>query len=157
MRKRFFSGLLLVFFIMMLSTSVLATTYADYDGLTVTIETDREQYDDGEPITATITLTNNRTQSVNVVNLEQLIPAGYELSEDSVAGKSDFEIKPGETVVLNVTMVEQPGQVVTGDVEENDASFPSLSSLINLNDVQPMTLLWVLLGLVAFGIFMYLT
>ena len=56
------------------------------DGLEVTIDTDRENYEEGEAITATITVTNTKDEPVQILNLEQLVPEGYVIEEGS-----DFE------------------------------------------------------------------
>ena len=71
------------------------------DGLEVTIDTDRENYEEGEAITATITVTNTKDEPVQILNLEQLVPEGYVIEEGS-----DFEgevtLGKGESISINV-------------------------------------------------------
>lgn len=82
-----------------------ASTYMEHEGLEVTVEMDKEQYDTGEPITATITVTNTNAYTVTIANLEQLIPEGYKLADDSVAAMKNIELSPNRTMVLEVTFV----------------------------------------------------
>lgn len=97
-------------FLLMLSCAGLlalpaAATFVEHEGLEISIVMDKEQYEAGEPITATITVTNVSAESITIVNLEQLIPEGYALAEDSEVSMKDVEMAPGRTLVLKVTFV----------------------------------------------------
>jgi len=94
---------------------VKASTYTEYDGLQVSVEMDREHYEEGEPITATITVTNTNDRTVTIVNLEQLIPAGYVLAEGSEVSKNNVPIQSGETIVLKVTFEGQSAEEPEGE------------------------------------------
>lgn len=132
---------------------VAASTYMEYEGLEVSIVMDKEHYDYGEPITATITVTNTNSRPVNIVNLEQLIPEGYVLSENSTAAKSNFQINAGETVVLEVTMEGAPVQL-----EEEEAEATSFFDKLLYGETMGVSnLLLAVLALIAFGVFMLLT
>ena len=87
-----------------------AATFVEHEGLEISIEMDKETYEVGEPITATITVTNVSAESITIVNLEQLIPEGYALAEDSDVAMKDVEMMPGRTLVLKVTFVGEPGE-----------------------------------------------
>lgn len=89
---------------------VAASAVAEYQDLKVMVQMDKEQYEEDEPITATITAVNTGSQSVTIVNLEQLIPEGYVLAEDSQVATRDVEMKPGQTIELQVTFVGEPEQ-----------------------------------------------
>lgn len=75
------------------------------DGLEVTLTTDKETYDKGEQIEATLTVTNTNDFVVSNVSLENMIPDGYKLSEGSTATKQVESLAPGEMVSLTVTYV----------------------------------------------------
>lgn len=148
--------IILFLLLMLFSAMVLpvaASTFMEYDGLEVTVEMDKEQYDEGEPITATITVTNTNDRSVTIVNLEQLIPEGYVLAADSEASKSNFEIKSGETVVLEVTFEGQPAESQEGEAEPEGF----LDKLLYGYTLGIPNLLLAVIVLIAFGIFMLLT
>lgn len=148
--------IILFLLLMLFSAMVLpvaASTFMEYDGLEVTVEMDKEQYDEGEPITATITVTNTNDRSVTIVNLEQLIPEGYVLAADSEASKSNFEIKSGETVVLKVTFEGQPAESLEGEAEPEGF----LDKLLYGYTLGIPNLLLAVIVLIAFGIFMLLT
>ena len=102
-------------FLLMLSSAGLlvlpaAATFVEHEGLEISIVMDKEQYEAGEPITSTITVPNVSTESITIVNLEQLIPEGYALAEDSQVAMKDVEMMPGRTLVLKVTFVGEPGE-----------------------------------------------
>ncbi len=100
---------LLIFLLGTLVLPALAT--AQYQGLEVSVTMDKETYEPGEPITATITVTNKGSQTVTIANLEQLIPEGYVLAENSDVSMKDVEMVPGRILVLQVTF--------EGDTSEN--------------------------------------
>ncbi len=112
LRKTIIFSLLLIC-VMTFSVSIAAAANMEYQDLQVMVKMDKEQYEEGEPITATITAVNTGSQSVTIVNLEQLIPEGYVLAENSQVSTKDVEMKPGQTIELQVTFVgepEQPGE-----------------------------------------------
>ncbi|MBQ2861741.1 MAG: hypothetical protein IJE83_03020, partial [Oscillospiraceae bacterium] len=78
-----------------LSVPVFAS-YMEHEGLEVSVEMDKESYEEGELITATITVKNTNAEAVIITNLEQLIPEGYELAKDSEAATENVELAPGE-------------------------------------------------------------
>lgn len=80
----------------------------EYQGLQVMVQMDKEAYEPGEAITATITVFNSNSQSVTIVNLEQLIPEGYILSDGSFASTKDVVIGAGETIQMQVTFEGDP-------------------------------------------------
>ena len=117
--QRIISVVILIICVCATALPVKASTYTEYDGLQVTVEMDREHYEEGEPITATITVKNTNDRTVTIVNLEQLIPA-----EGSEVSKNNVPIQPGEVVVLKVTLEGQPveepveGTTATGFVDK---------------------------------------
>ena len=53
------------------------------DELEVTIEMDKEVYDAGEPITASLTIKNISSDAVTIKKAEGLVPEGYKLDAAS--------------------------------------------------------------------------
>ena len=137
----------------MLALPAAASSYSEHEGLQVTVEMDKEQYDVGEPMTATITVVNTNDHAVTIVNLEQLIPEGYVLSENSEVSMQNVEMQPGQTIVLQVTFEGEPAQ--PGEGEEEYTSF--WDKLLYGQTWGIPNILLAVLGLIAFGIFMFLT
>lgn len=111
--RRRISVFLLIIGIMISAVPAKASGPQEYQGLQVMVTMDKETYEEGEPITATITVVNTDSKSVTVMNLEQLIPEGYVLSENSAVSTKNVEIKPGQNIELQVTFEgapEEPGE-----------------------------------------------
>lgn len=109
--SRIWSAFSLMFVcIMLFSSNAAASSYAEHEGLQVMVKMDQETYEEGEEITATITVVNTNSQPVTIINLEQLIPEGYILAENSQVATKNVEIKPGQEISLQVTFVGEPSQ-----------------------------------------------
>lgn len=103
-RKRVLCVCLLLMTLSSLALPVSASsTHMEHEGLEITVQMDKEEYDDTEPITATIVVENTSGEVVTITNLEQLIPEGYVLSENSEVSAENLELLPQELVVLQVT------------------------------------------------------
>ena len=128
----------------------VSASYMEYEGLEITIEMDKEVYNAGEPITATITVKNTNSGTSTISNLEQLIPEGYRLAESSEASMKDVTLRGGQAIVMNVTFVaeSQPETEITEDV---------LTKMIEGETWGLPNLLWGVILLTAFAIFMFLT
>ena len=141
--------LLSVIYISVLVLPVSAS-FMEYEGLEITIEMDKEVYDAGEPMTATITVKNTNSGTSTISNLEQLIPEGYRLSESSEASMQNVTLRGGQAIVMNVTFVEEtPAEVETDDGFLTKLTEGATWGIPNL--------LWAVLALIAFVIFMLLT
>ena len=154
MRKsKLFCVILLAILCMnLLVLSAAASAVTEYDGLRVTVEMDKEHYDNGESITATITVTNTAEDTITIVNLEQLIPDGYRLVEGSVASKENVDIKAGETITLQVSFEGVP-EADNGEAGEGDF----FDKLLYGETWGVPNILLAVLAAIAFGIFMLLT
>lgn len=127
-----------------------ASTYMEHEGLEVTVKMDKEQYDTGEPITATITVTNTNAYTVTIANLEQLIPEGYALVKDSQAALKNIELSPNRTLVLEVTF--------EGEAEQEEGAAEDFFSKLLYGETWGIPNLLIAVILVfAFVIFMLLT
>lgn len=151
--QRAWSGcILLILCISYLILSAAATSnFMEHEGLEITVQMDKEQYEDYEPITATIVVENKSTEIVTIDNLEQLIPAGYVLSNNSQVSTENVELLPQEIVVLQVTYEQESADDAVAAQED---FFDKL--LFGETWGLPNVLLIVLLA-IAVTIFMILT
>ncbi len=134
----------------MMTTTVFAAV-SSQDGVEVTLTTDKESYEQGESITATVTVTNKNEVMVTEVSLESIIPEGYKLADGSEATKQVTVLAPGETVTLTVTYV--------ADIANSDTDKSEGGTGLNAEDIAPPTgdkisgIIWVgLLVLAGAGI-----
>ena len=130
----------------------VSASYMEHEGLEITIEMDQEVYDAGEPITATITVKNTNNGASTITNLEQLIPEGYRLEESSEASMKNVTLRGGQSVVMNVTFVEDAAQA-----QETEAKEDFLTKLTEGQTWGIPNLLWAVLLVILFVIFMLLT
>ena len=147
--RRLMSVFLLIVGIMMCPVSAKASAPQEYQGLQVTVNTDKETYEEGEAITATITVVNVDSQPVTVVNLEQLIPEGYVLAENSDVSTQNVEIRPGQTIELQVTFEGEPEDTAEGDSFWDKVLYGETIGIPNL--------ILVVFGVIFFIVFMILT
>ena len=77
------------------------------DGLEVALTTDKETYDKGEQIEASLTVTNTNDYAVNNVLLKKMIPDGYKLAKGSTVTKQVESLAAGEKVSLTVRYVAE--------------------------------------------------
>lgn len=157
------AALMLCLQLLPLSALATTTTTTTADGLQVTVEMDKEMYEPDEPITATITLKNTKYTEVTITNLEQLIPEGFELADESRVALKNKTLGAKASMKLVVTMVRS--EDTAGDSEaEGDTP-------VKIGSFQPPSLSQVFFGetagvphfpfwcvfLLAFIIFMKLT
>lgn len=147
--RRLMSVFLLIVGIMMCPVSAKASAPQEYQGLQVTVNTDKETYEEGEAITATITVVNVDSQPVTVVNLEQLIPEGYVLAENSDVSTQNVEIRPGQTIELQVTFEGEPEDTAEGDSFWDKVLYGETIGIPNL--------ILIVFGVIFFIVFMILT
>lgn len=108
-KRRVFCLLLTALWVCLLAVPILpmdaraSTTVVD--GVEVTIRTNQEEYADDEAISVTIQVTNTTENKVTIENLEQMVPQGYTLSENSRSSLTEFDLAAGETRELTVEML----------------------------------------------------
>lgn len=145
---------LILFFLTVTCFSALilsvSASHMEYEGLEITIEMDKEVYDDGEPMTATITVKNTSTGTTTISNLEQLIPEGYRLAENSEASMKDVTLRGGQAIIMKVTFVE--------DISAMETTTEDAVKEWILGEVWGIpNLLWGFILLIAVVVFMLLT
>lgn len=150
LRKMYAFVFLLLAFSGMLALPAAATsTTTDYNGLEVTIQMDKEVYNEGEPITATITVKNTTSEAVTIANLEQLIPEGYKLSPNAKTAVTNVELRPNGVAELKVTFEKDPEKVTQEQDLFGKLLYGETAGIPNL-------LIAVVLAII-FAIFMFLT
>ncbi len=150
--RRRISVFLLLIGIMISAVPAKASATQEYQGLQVMVTMDKETYEEGEPITAAITVVNTNSQSVTVVNLEQLIPEGYVLAEDSAVSTQNVEIKPGQNIELRVTFEGEPE-----DAGENGEDGNFWDKIFYGESLGIPNLILIVLGVIIFIVYMALT
>ena len=144
--------LLLVLWGSLLALPAAANTMVfESDELEVTVEMDKEIYDAGEPITATLTIKNISGNTLTIQKAEGLVPEGYELSAQSKEAVTNLELRAGGTAVLKVTFEEK------ADPQETDGEPDIWETLLYGETLGVPNLLIVTLLAIAFAIFMFLT
>ena len=145
---------LALFLLGALMLPVFATT-VEHDGLEISVVMDKETYESGEPITATITVKNVTGQPITVVNLEQLIPEGYKLSDNSEAGMKDVTVQPGRILVMQVTFEGDPTAPAEAEEQTGPAAF--LNTLLYGKTANIPNMFLAVMAVLAVLLFLFLT
>lgn len=150
--NRIISLAILVVLSLGLWTLPAAASAMEHDGLVVTVTTDKDYYEPGEEITATLTVENTNNHNVTIVSLEQLIPEGYKLTNSSQSALSNVQLGAKQTMSLEVTFVGEPTQE---GIEEAEMSF--IDKLIYGKTLGIPNLLLLVIAVIAVVIFFVLT
>lgn len=101
-----------ILLVLLLSISIFAVpafaAETVQDGLKVSLVTDKDAYNDGETIEATLTVENTNSFAVYDVSLESLVPEGYVLADDAENIKNLESLAGGDSVVLTVRLLPKP-------------------------------------------------
>lgn len=149
--RRIYAAVLLL----ILCTTVLVlpaaanTMVFESNEVEVTIEMDKEVYDVGEPITATLTIKNVTSDALTIRKAEGLVPEGYELSSESKEALNNLELRAGGTAVLKVVFEAEPEEAAQQEDIWHKLLYGETLGIPNL-------LIAVIL-VIAFAIFMFLT
>lgn len=119
---------------------------ASQDGLEVTLTTNKDVYNQGEAIVATLKVRNTNDAAVSNVSLENLIPEGYILEKGSKSILQAGTLAAGETVTLTVSFVAEQSEVsekpTTGNNEPHKTDSPATGDTCSVG-------LWIMLLLLA--------
>lgn len=108
------ASIFLVTFLLVCCTAVPAfAATVNQDNLEIQLITDKQNYAEGEEISAELTVTNKGEEEVKDIKIKTLVPDNYKLSDESVAEKNISSLKPGETVsvsgaFVSTTVVTKP-------------------------------------------------
>ncbi len=105
--KKFFATVLILLLCFgVFSVPTLAAEISQ-DGLEITLTTDKNEYTQGEPIEATLTVKNTNTFALYDVSLENIIPEGYVPADTDETTMQLKTLPAGEAVTLSVSFVSQ--------------------------------------------------
>lgn len=103
--KRFSALFLSMLLCLGITTMPVFAASESQDGLEVTLATNKEAYTQEEEIMVNLSVKNTNDFTVTNLSLENTIPKGYKLAEDSVATKQIGSLEAGESATLKVTYV----------------------------------------------------
>lgn len=86
-------------------TMTVSAVSTEQDGLEVSLTADKNEYSQGDQITATLAVTNTNGVTVSNVSLSNIIPEGYILAEGSEAEKQIETLDAGETVTISAIYI----------------------------------------------------
>lgn len=135
----------------LMSMSAFAAS-SSQEGLDFVLTTDKEEYGENEQIVATLTVTNTNEVSVTNVSMENKIPTGYMLAEDSESTKQVDVLEAGETATLISTYVR-----IVEPVTEPETTVAATEPATTLAATQPETgdsaniIFWCILLLISGG------
>ena len=111
--------LTMLFCIGVMVQPALAATMVQ-DGIEATLTTDKENYQQGEEITVTLTVTNtNRTEATNV-SLETFLPDHFVVAENNETAKQVTSLKAGETITLQTVCTVKDSDTKKDDTKDDN-------------------------------------
>ena len=115
--KKFTTFLLMLILCISLTAIPAFAESLTQDGLEVTLITDKSEYSKSEQIVTTLTVKNTNDFAIKNVSLENVVPDGYKLAENSDLKKQVESLGTGETVSVEVTYISE-----YSDDSENQSS-----------------------------------
>ena len=115
--KKFTTFLLMLILCISLTAIPAFAESLTQDGLEVTLITDKPEYSQSEQIVTTLTVKNTNDFAIKNVLLENAVPEGYKLAENSDLKKQVESLGTGETVSVKVTYISE-----YSDDSENQSS-----------------------------------
>lgn len=100
------------------------------DGLEISLTTDKEAYTQDEKITATLAVKNTTESAITNIDMETVIPDGYELTDGTKNSKQLDKLAPNEAVELKAVCVAK----LKGEVNKDNEI-----SIINSSNYSPRT------------------
>lgn len=115
--KKFMAFLLMLILCISMTAIPAFAKSLTQDGLEVTLITDKSEYSQSEQIITTLTVKNTNDFAIKNVSLENVVPDGYKLAENSDLEKQVESLGTGETVSIKVTYISE-----YSDDSENQSS-----------------------------------
>lgn len=127
------------------SLTVLASTVQE-DGIEVEITTDKEEYEEGESISVTISATNQNDSNVKDVKIESTTPNGFKLADGASSSISKESLGSGETLTLKTTYEAEKSTsgnenppIGGGDSSNTGLTNSTVSNQANQNEIAMQT------------------
>lgn len=92
------------------------------DGLEVTLNTDKQNYNKDDKITTTLSVKNTNDIAISNVSLENVIPDGYKLDDGSANVKQLETLNPNETAELSVVYVADSSSEISKVSQDSEIS-----------------------------------
>lgn len=117
--------------------TVMAAGSMTQDGISVSINTDKENYAKDEAITVDIVITNMNSFDLKDVNVKKILPEGVKLSEGIELEETIDILYAGEQKVLTTTAIvdenfvgedEEPSSEVMSEMESEESSSEEVTS-----------------------------
>ena len=105
--KKFTTFLLMLILCISLTAIPAFAESLTQDGLEVTLITDKPEYSQSEQIVTTLTVKNRNDFAIKNVSLENAVPEGYKLAENSDLKKQVESLDIGETISVEVTYISE--------------------------------------------------
>ena len=123
--KKWFSGLLILVLLAGVTAIPAYAKTISQDGLIITLETDKEQYDRGESIASTVSVKNVGRAVITDISVQQTAPEGYKVSSGTVVDKNLKTLEKGESAqwALNFDALVEPIPE-TEETEETEETQP---------------------------------
>lgn len=146
MKTKFRPKFLSIFSLMLVmwvasASSVFAATNTE-SGVVITVTTDKQEYEAGETINATVTLRNDNDVAAEAVSLECIVPEGYKVEgETTLTAES---LAAAEELKLEVALVSLTAPAETPDASTDAVDAPAADAEEGGN-----ALLWIVVAVVA--------
>lgn len=117
--------------------------------VTVTVTTDREDYQSGDTVKATVTIENHSTNLIKNIESQLILPEGLSPKDGSVTD-SWTEVKAGERVEHVTEVQVTSDDVATTDLEEDDVTDEKSETAMAAQKTSSHTyLIWIILVIIA--------
>lgn len=103
--RRLIVIMLLIFGLIGENSVVYANTNVE-EGISVSVETDKDAYKKNEEITIVTTIKNLKGVSIQDLSLENIVPDGFKVTNETKKELEKKELKSGEEIILSTTIVE---------------------------------------------------
>lgn len=117
--------------------------------VTVTVTTDREDYQSGDTVKATVTIENHSTNPIKNIESQLILPEGLSPKDGSVTD-SWTEVKAGERVEHVTEVQVTSDDVATTNLEEDDVTDEKSETAMAAQKTSSHTyLIWIILVIIA--------
>lgn len=136
------------------SMNVFATSNTQ-DGLEISLTTDKESYTQDEKITATLAVKNTTESAITNIDMETVIPDGYELTDGTKNSKQLDKLAPNEAVELKSVCVAKLKGEVNKDNEISIINPSNYSPHTGDNAMFPVVVVLIMLASVSLAVFCF--
>lgn len=140
--------LIAVLFISLMMNGTVYAVESEQDGLVVEITTDQQNYQQGEEISAVLTIHNTNEDDVDISKAEIHIPKGFTLQQSAINQLEDQQLLPDETIEIKTKLI--PTNETVLDSSDTNQTKESIS--VNTGTSQQPVFIMFLLLLISFSV-----